>query len=227
MRKITSSEEANQYYEMVNKLIDKYIHEWKIKPSSLSKYLKPGNPKFESFISNNNLSDIEGIKRIIQDVIEDRKHMELDGVLTFEGFKGLIKESIIEIEKPSVNHEKAIADFFNTSLGHIELSDAEKHIYEVSDFGDKFKCMIYSSEELKTIHKKLEDDSYKSFCEKSIVIDNFTPYVYLKGSDIVSEEKFRESYSKELTEEKLVKIVTGIAGATYKKEFKGYHIWTL
>lgn len=230
--KISNSEDANRYYNIVNSLIDDYIEKWKIKPSSLSKYLKPGSAKFESFIKNNNLQDVDGIKRIVQDVIDDRRHMELDGIMKFEDFiiKESVTEPLIELDKPSIEHEKAIADFFNTSLGHIELLDDENHMYEVSDFGKKFKCVIYSSKELEQIKKKLEDDSYNDFCNKSIKIDPIIgqhQYIKMSVSDIISEEKFRQVYSRELNEKKLIMVVSAIINGNYNKEFKGYHIWTI
>jgi hypothetical protein len=223
--KITNSEEANKYYKLVNELIDQYIKKWKIKPTSLKNYLKPGSPKFESFLVKNRLSDIEGIKRIILDVIDDRSYMELDGILTFESFKNQINESVIEVKKADINHEKILADLYNTSLGHIEPIDLEKHIYEVSDFGDKFRCIIFSDEELKEIEAKLAEDSYKHFCKKSLVVDNVIPYIYISAESIVSKEKFIEEYIKSLTNSKLINIISNVINARYQKEFKGYHIW--
>lgn len=224
--KISNSQEANQYYKIVNDLVDQYIKKWKIKPTSLNKYLKPGSEKFESFILNSGLSSIDGIKRIVQDVIEDRQHMELDGVLTFESFISEINESTFEIGKSTVEHEKVLADFFNSSLGHIDIKDADKHSYVVNDFGDKISCIIYSEDELKDIQKKLIEESFVLATKKSIVIDNYTPYVHLKLEDIISEDKFKESYKSQLSQEKLIQIVSQILDAKYKKEFKGYHIWT-
>lgn len=223
--KITNSEEANKYYKLVNELIDQYIQKWKIKPTSLKSYLKPGTSKFESFVVKNGLSDVEGIKRIILDVIDDRSHMELDGILTFESFKDQINESVIEVKKAGINHEKILADLYNTSLGHIEPVDLEKHIYEVSDFGDKFKCIIFSDEEVKEIEAKLAEDSYNHFCKKSLVVDNLTPYIYLSAESVVSKEKFKESYTKALSDSKLINIISNVINAKYQKEFKGYHIW--
>ena len=172
--RINNSEEANQYYKIVNDLVDQYIKKWKIKPSSLSQYLKPGTPKFESFILKNGLSDVEGIKRIVQDVIEDRRHMELDGIMTFECF---INESIFELSKPTIEHEKVLADLFNTSVGHIELVEADKHIYEINDFGEKQKCVILSKSELKELKDKLVKSSLEKIKEKKVVLDNYLPYV--------------------------------------------------
>ena len=84
---ITSREDANKYYQVVNKLVDEYMDKWKIRPTNLKRYLKIGSDKFEKFIERNGLKDINGIKQVINDVINDRVHMEKDGVLTFERYK--------------------------------------------------------------------------------------------------------------------------------------------
>lgn len=225
--KITNTEQANQYYKIVNDLVDKYIKKWKIKPSSLDRYLKPGSNKFESFIVNSGLSSIEGINRIVLDVIEDRKNMELDGVLTFESFKVMISESVTSVGSSSIDHEKAIADYYNTSLGHIEPKDKELHSFEVKDFGDSFVCVVYSEEEIDEIKKKLVGESLTKIKSKQVVVDNYIPYIYMEFSDIISEDKFKETYSSKLTEDKLVEIISNIIDAKFKSKFKGYLIWEL
>ena len=87
---INNREDANKYYQQVNELIDEYIDKWKIKPSSLGRYLKPGSDRFNKLLGRNNLKEVNGIDRVLSDVIEDRVNMERDAVLTFENFKFLI-----------------------------------------------------------------------------------------------------------------------------------------
>jgi hypothetical protein len=50
---INSREDANRYYQVVNKLVDEYMDKWKIRPVNLKKYLKEGSDKFEKFIERN------------------------------------------------------------------------------------------------------------------------------------------------------------------------------
>ena len=83
---INNSEDANKYYQMINGLVDDYIDKWKVRPSKLSAYLKPGGQRFNKFLERNKLKGISGAERILRDVIEDREHMEKDGVVTFESF---------------------------------------------------------------------------------------------------------------------------------------------
>ena len=47
---ISSREDANKYYQVVNKLVDDYMDKWKIRPTNLKRYLKTGSDKFEKFL---------------------------------------------------------------------------------------------------------------------------------------------------------------------------------
>jgi hypothetical protein len=84
---INNREDANNYYKLINGLVDDYIDNHKIRPSKLSSYLKPGGQRFNKFLERNKLKDVKGAEIILKDVIEDRNHMESDGVITFESFK--------------------------------------------------------------------------------------------------------------------------------------------
>ena len=84
---INTREDANRYYQVINGLVDDYIDKWKIRPSSLKRYLQPGSERFNKFLERNKLKDIKGAEVILKDIIEDRNHMESDGVITFESFK--------------------------------------------------------------------------------------------------------------------------------------------
>lgn len=212
-------EDIGQYYETINLLIDKYISTHKIKPSKLGTYLKPGSAKLESFIKNNGLSDVNGIKRIIRDVIDDRNHMEKDGILTFESF---LNEDLFTTYEPTVEHEKILADYYNVGLGHVTLTD-ETHTYDIQDFGKKFKCIIYSKKELFKIYKNLENEAYENFSHIEITLKH---NVSLKGSEVVSEEKFRETYKRKMGLNNVIKTVSSLKGQ-YKCEVKGYYIWVV
>jgi hypothetical protein len=69
---ISSREDANKYYQVVNKLVDDYMDKWKIKPTNLKRYLKTGSDKFEKFIERNGLKDIKELfNEEIQDTSEE------------------------------------------------------------------------------------------------------------------------------------------------------------
>ena len=84
---INNREDANKYYQMINDLVDEYTEKNKIRPSNLRRYLQPGSERFNRFLERNRLGDVKGADVILNDIIEDRFHMESDGVLTFENYK--------------------------------------------------------------------------------------------------------------------------------------------
>lgn len=169
MRKITNSEEANQYYSLVNELIDNYIDKWKIKPSQLGRYFKLGGPKFKSFLEKNKLDDVEGIDKVLRDVIEDRKAMELDGVITFESFNN--SESKLNLDTPNIDYERVLADCFHTSVGHIEVINSSDHIYEINDFGGKIIALVLSKKDALKIKFDIIEKSKKSILDKHLTHD--------------------------------------------------------
>jgi hypothetical protein len=234
MAGITNSDEANRYYKIVNDLIDQYITKWKIKPSNLGKYLNPKSEKFKSFLSKNKLDNISGMDRIIRDVIEDRIHMEKDGILTYEKFSTLVLESIYNIGDPSINHEKIIADYFHIGLDHINLDSNSSHKYTINSFGDIYKCIVYSKSDINKIYKNMENESYKYFCDSDIIIDNYDVDINLKGKDVVSEDAFRKAYKSKMYNTNILKVVKYeiskdiLDGEYYELErYNGYYIWRL
>ena len=72
---INNREDANKYYQQINELIDDYMDKWKIRPSNLKRYLQPGSERFNRFLKRNNFKEVNGIDRILSDVIEDRVNM--------------------------------------------------------------------------------------------------------------------------------------------------------
>lgn len=159
---IKSREDANKYYQIINELVDEYVEKWKIRPSKLKRYLQPGSERFVKFLKKNNLDTIDGSSRILQDVIEDRYHMEKDGVVTFESFKVFessefkihsLKECLYKgIDKATIKYEKALADYFDSNLGDIDVLDSDRHQFLINDWdGENIKVIIYSEEDLDII----------------------------------------------------------------------------
>lgn len=232
---ITNSEEANQYYKLVNQLVDEYVEGHKIRPSKLSAYLKPGGQRFNKFLERNKLKDIVGADRILRDVIEDREHMEKDGVITFESFKlyestewkiSNLRECIYKgIDKADIRMEKILADYFDINLGAIDIVDTDKHKFSIEDWkNDDWKIIIYSKEELEVIKENINDYLFDDVCKKEI---DLAEDIKVKLEDLIDEEKFRSVVNKLITEEKLLKIITNCIGEdwSFESESKGYFIW--
>jgi hypothetical protein len=232
---ITNSEEANQYYKLVNQLVDEYIDGHKIRPSRLIEYLKPGGQRFNKFLERNKLKDIVGSERILRDVIEDRVHMERDGVITFESFKmyestewkiSNIRECIYKgIEKADIKMEKILADYFDINLGAIDVIDSDKHKFRIEDWkNDDWKIVIYSEEEIEIIKENLVDYLFEEISNKEIELPG---EMKLKLEKLIDEDKFRLSSSKLLVQEKVNELICECLGEdwSFETEYKGYHIW--
>ena len=228
---INNREDANKYYQQVNGLIDEYIDKWKIKPSSLGRYLKPGSDRFNKLLGRNNLKEVNGIDRVLSDVIEDRVNMERDAVLTFENFKFFesdefklsnLKQCLYKgIEKVDINMEKVLADVFDTNLGSIDVIDSDKHIFKINDWnGEDINVLIYSKEDLEIIKNNMIDCLFDELKSKKVLLGGL---IEISLKDITSDVGYiRFSIGKEL---KLNEVISHLLEMEDYKSFNGYQIW--
>jgi hypothetical protein len=232
---ISNREDANKYYQLINGLVDDYIDVHKIRPSKLSAYLKPGGQRFNKFLERNKLKDIKGAEIILKDVIEDREHMEKDGVITFESFKIMessefkyseLKECLYKgIDKSDLNMEKALADYFDINLGSIDVVDSDKHKFKIEDWeNDDWVCVIYSDEECDVIKNNLVEYFYSDLIKKEFEL---VEGIKIELSDLVKSDVFEEKIFKTLNEEKFQKIISETLGEdwSFASKFRNYHIW--
>ena len=223
---INTREDANRYYQVINGLVDDYIDKWKIRPSSLKRYLQPGYERFNKFLERNKLKDIKGAEVILKDIIEDRNHMESDGVITFESFKLFeseefkihsLKQSLYKgIEKATSSQEKVLADHFDTNLGDIDIVDADKHIFKINDWNNQdIKVVIYSKEDLEIILGNMIDHLYTELSKSKI---SLTDSISIELSDLVKEEVFENKMFDFFTPEFLNKTISDLLEGEYQKE---------
>lgn len=231
---INNREDANKYYQMINELVDDYIDKWKIRPSSLRRYLQPGSERFNRFLERNKLKDIKGSEVILKDIIEDRDHMEKDGVITFESFKMFeseefkiqsLKQCLYKgIEKADIKMEKELADYFDVNLGDIDIIDSDKHIFRVNDWkNDDWNVVIYSKEEMDVILTNITDHLYEDLSKRKVEL---TKSISIELSDLIKEEAFESRIMHIMTED-LAKQLIGEALDEYKfqAESNGHFIW--
>lgn len=231
---INNREDANKYYHLVNELVDDYIDKWKIRPSNLKRYLKPGSERFNKFVLRNDLSEVKGIDRVIKDVIEDRVSMESDGVITFEKFQyfesaefkidSLIQSLYKGIEKADIKMEKFLADHFDTNLGDIDIIDADKHLFKVSGWGDDSKVIIYSKEDLEIIKGNIFEHLYKELTEKEVEL---TTSINIKLDKLINIEMFNKIISDLLDDDKLIEMISDLLKGEYKDSKSDFHIWII
>ena len=234
---INSREDANKYYQQVNKLIDNYMDEWKIKPSNLKRYLKAGSDKFEKFINRNGLKDINGIRQVINDVIDDRVHMEADGVLTFENFNIFESDefkltSIIQclykgIGKTDIKTEKFLADHFDANLSQIEIIDTDKHMFKISNWeNEDLLVIVYSNDEFDIIRENIKDYLLEELLKKEVDLVGLS----IKLSNIVDKDKFETALEEQLDDDRITDLINNSLENNFTKfDFEktdSYYLWT-
>ena len=234
---INSREDANKYYQVVNKLVDEYIDKWKIKPTNLKRYLKNGSDKFEKFINRNGLKDINGIKQVINDVIEDRVHMETDGVLTFERFKVFESDefkitSIIQclykgIGKTDIIAEKFLADHFDANLSQIDIIDTDKHMFKISNWeNEDLLVIVYNKDEFDIIKENIKEYLYEELIKQQI---DLIVGVSLRLNTLVDKDKFDTDIESKLSDNLITDLINDSLEMNYTKfDFEktdNYYLW--
>lgn len=229
-----SREELNNYYNKVNSLVDDYVEKWKIRPSQLKRYFKPGSENFNRLIERSGISNYNGAKQILIDVLDDRLAEEQDGVITFESFKlyessefkySSVRECLYRgINRADITMEKSLADYFDTNLGDIDIVDAEKHIFSINDWqGDNLQVVVYSSDEVETILGNLVDFIFEDLMQKKIeIISNIS----LNVSSLISDDSAKEEIRGKIDKMK-IDLITEIIGSGFNYETKSgkFHLW--
>ena len=231
---IKSREDANKYYQIINELVDEYVEKWKIRPSKLKRYLQPGSERFVKFLKKNNLDSIGGSSRILQDVIEDRYHMESDGVVTFESFKvfessefkiNSMKGCLYKgIEKATIDYEKVLADHFDTNLGSIDVVDSDKHMFMVNGWeGQDVTVVIYSNEDLELIKFNMVEHLFSELTKKTVeIVDGIS----VSLGDLIKNNMFEQEMNQNFERENLLQeTISKCLGMNFLGESRGFCIW--
>jgi hypothetical protein len=222
---INNREMANEYYKKVNQLVDEYIRDWGIKPSSLKNYLNPIGKRFNQFLARNGMNEITGADKVLRDVIEDRCAMESDGVLTFENFNfRLDSESKVKfdlfkgIENSELGHEKSISNYFDIDLSAIDIVDSTKHLFKIEDWdGNDLYVIVFDEEDIELIKFNLMESVLK---QSSSELKELVPGVKMKFSEIIDEKKLKEKLDNQLTEEIITSILSNEFGEEWDFEAK-------
>jgi hypothetical protein len=233
---INSREDANKYYQIVNALIDNYITKEKIKPQNLRRYLKNGSDKFEKFIERNGLKDINGIRQVINDVIDSWTHIENDGIMTFESYKLYESEefkitSLIQclykgIGKTDINTEKFLADYFDTNLSHIDIVDSDRHIFKINDWENKdLIAIVYNNDELDIIKENIKEYLTGLLLNKKVDLLGLE----VKLESIIDKTKAEEYIQSELGDKRITDLINNSLEQNYTKfnykKTDKFHLW--
>lgn len=234
---INSREDANKYYQVVNKLVDEYMDKWKIRPTNLKRYLKTGSDKFEKFIERNGLKDINGIKQVINDVIDDRVNMETDGVLTFESFKVFESDdfkvtSLLQclykgIGKTDIKTEKFLADHFDANLSQIDIVDSDKHLFKVTNWeNDDLLVIVYNKDEMDIIKGNIKEYLTNELLKEKVDLIG----IKIPLEDIVDKSKAESYIESFLTPGKISDLINNSLENNFTKfnfeKTDDFYIWT-
>lgn len=205
MRRIETKEEANMYYEIVNRAVDEYVDKWGVRPSMLSKYLS-GAKSRARLLASAGVEDVQNIDRVLDDVLEDREAMERDRVMTFESFSA------------GEGHERAAAEHCRTSLGHVVAKADYDHVYHVEDMGDTRTLAVRSDEDMEAFKRLVADRLAQEVLGDETTIHKtdlglssgrrVRTRVNLRMEDIVDRVMLQEALDETLDTKKLTEIMT-------------------
>lgn len=158
MDKKINRDNIDSYYELINTKIDYYFDK-NISAKSLFNYFNK-DYGMNKFIEREELGDIQGIKKVIKDVVEDRTAID-EGVKTFEQYNQ--NSSIFNIKFDITQDiEQIIADHYRVSLGHIQ-SDLNK-INLKGLKGDK-ELYVFTMSNLRDIYINVATNMYNIFTQ--------------------------------------------------------------
>jgi hypothetical protein len=219
---IKNSDDANKYYSLVESHVSdyltKYSQKFDIEPLKIAQHLLRNKNLLLEFISKRGLSEVSGINRVVQDVLEDIVAYHKDSVMTFESFSFSEKSNSISsfkeclflgISEPTIDHEKLLADLFDCSLSHIDCVNSQKRIFRV-DSVELESCVVYTDSELKIIYENMLEYLVNVFLDKDLSVEG----IFLGNlSDIVSTDtvkrKLQVVFSLEDCREKICELLSG------------------
>jgi hypothetical protein len=250
MKKILNTEQNNEYYKLINGYVEDYISNHKISPKNLRNYFM-NNEKMNSFLKRYKLDDVDGIKRVFRDVIDDWHSIEADGVMTFEKFQKMNEDNgLINIQETNMEYEKVLADLYRTSVGHVNEIDSKEHTYTVKDFGKEIDVVIYSNEDIESFKKDIMSILINKTKSQDLDLlkinvglqsrNSIRSNITFKVEEILDEKKLEKKLSDILSGSKILKIIDSFISSKeeilpnskekkwiYKQEYRGFHIWEL
>lgn len=160
--KILKTEELTaKYVDLRNKVL-KYIEEFEIDIDNLYKYFKNNEKALKLFFNYYNMEFNSHNRIILMDVILDL---------------GISESVNNNFEK---NHEKFIADYFRISIGHVKLIDSDISLYEVNEYGSKFKIIVLDSKQIISLVELIIDKIIKRLKTQDIVLHSDIEQSYIQ-----------------------------------------------
>lgn len=146
----------DKYYELVNNKID-YYFDRKVTAKSLLNYFSK-DYGMDKFIKREKLDNVEGIKRIIKDVVDDRMALD-ENVKTFEQYGTKSDDFNLSFDITQ-DIEKMIADLYRVSLGHIE---SDKNKIKLQGIKNEQELYVFTTRDLETVYISIANNMYDVF----------------------------------------------------------------
>jgi len=189
------SKKLTQDFKKIKGLLSKYVKDSKIKPNELYRFLKT-KKNLNNFIEKESLDDDSHTRRVIKDVIDNMLNKEKDikesTVIKFGKFTEKLNESVLDTQSyDTYNYEKVLADYYNTSVKHVEVIDDKKHLFSIKDFDSLIKVVCLSSEEFETIKRniltKIKEEIFMSNVTISTIDNTSIPDLTFNISSVFQE----------------------------------------
>jgi hypothetical protein len=183
---IKSSDDANKYYSLIDSHIESYVNnyysKYGVEARKIEEHLLKNKVLINDFLKKRGLSEVSGINRIVQDVLEDRIALHKDSVMTFESFSFYEKSNtsssfkeclFLGISEPTIEHEKLLADLFDCSLSHIECVNSQKRVFRI-DSSELESVIVYTDSELGVIYENMLDYLVDKFLKQELSVEGFS-----------------------------------------------------
>lgn len=222
--KIDNREQANFYYSKMHEVLKEYLQDWNINPINLRKYFKKGSSKYNNFLERSGLSEVKGIHRVFDDVLDDMASFKKEYIASYESFT-LNNESILSLKsalylnlkEANLDMEKFLADYFDTNLSLVTGLSLTKHLYLVEDWDTDKYIYIYDQDDIDTITDNFMNYFYQFASKKDIdLVFNLS----LNLKNLISFDDFSSKVEDSLTEQKVIDIICSLTESKFiiKKE---------
>ena len=166
--------------------------------------------------------------------IKSRYVMEKDGILQFESYKlyesdtfriKSMSEALLKgINKANIEHEKVIADYYDTNLSEINIISSEDHQFKVNVWNSYNFVIIYSEEELSIIKENTKEFLYEEISNKTI---DLNIDVTIKLLDLINKTNLEKQLDNILDENMVIKLITDYRSIyKFEKKYNNYYIWS-
>jgi len=218
---IKNSDDANKYYSLVESQISDYLESYSkkfgVEPIKIAQHLLKNKNLLLEFISKRGLSEVSGINRVVQDILEDVVAFHRDSVMKFESFSlsdkvksnRSLKDCLyLGLGEPTIEHEKLLADLFDCSLSHVECINSGKRIFRI-DSESLESVTVFLESEFKIVYDNMVDYFINEMLSKDLNSNDIS-FGNLKG--LVSEDILKERILDKFSSDKCKELICELLG---------------